>query len=190
MDQLSQHLSHNWCLKKKRKKNIHHSLNALIWPHLPYEVIWTDFCHQFTPWSTRHDDLSFHLHSYDSSLSSPIFLTQQNRIAPLGFQRVYACRDYFELCLLEATTLRKNIVTSKVSMWLGFRMWASMVCFPAAFNQVRGMAERGSSGPRHLMAVLSLAFSAFNLLHQQTHWREHHHKFCHVLSIFCIPITC
>lgn len=62
---------------------------------------------------------------------APFFFTQQTSIAPLRFQHVYSCSKYFELCLLEATTLRKKkkkLITSEVHTWLGIRMR-----FPAAF---------------------------------------------------------
>lgn len=37
-----------------------------------------------------------------------LFFTQQNSIAPLRSRHVYSCSNYFEVCLLEATTLRKG----------------------------------------------------------------------------------
>lgn len=68
----------------------------------------------------------------------PFFFTQQTSIAPLRFQHVYSCSKYFELCLLEATTLRKKkkLITSEVHTWLGIR-----IHFPAAFcEEKEGLA--------------------------------------------------
>lgn len=135
-------------LKEKEKEHI--SLNAFIQIHLPYEVIWTGFCHHLTPRGTRCDDLSCICIGTTHHIIQPYFLTQQNRITPLGFQHVYSCSDYFELCLSEATTLRKKKknVTSKVYTWLGFRIRAFLGSFSCCFPRREGMAEGGSSGAR------------------------------------------